>query len=162
MSLRRRSGGRRVVAGRARNSRSASAYNRAYYYGVEWMISYYLHANTNTNSPGAQFPGRPGISHRDQAVAPRASRRGGLAAERCLSGLRETCERDDEQAKHGNTTHDLCGRFHHLMTGNRNGLVVLGCYLVSGEVGTEGLTPAITTTAWWIRPSGRSRSFKMV
>jgi hypothetical protein len=26
------------------------AYHGAYYYGVEWLISYYLHANTNTNS----------------------------------------------------------------------------------------------------------------
>lgn len=26
------------------------AYHGAYYYGVQWLISYYLHANTNTNS----------------------------------------------------------------------------------------------------------------
>jgi hypothetical protein len=26
------------------------AFHGAYYYGVEWLISYYLHANTNTNS----------------------------------------------------------------------------------------------------------------
>jgi hypothetical protein len=31
-----------------------------------------------------------------------------------------------------------------------------------GGVDTAGLMPAITTTAWWIRPSGRSMSFKMV
>lgn len=29
---------------------SSWAYHGAYYYGVEWLISYYLHANTNTNS----------------------------------------------------------------------------------------------------------------
>lgn len=29
---------------------SSWAYQGAYYWGVEWLISYYLHANTNTNS----------------------------------------------------------------------------------------------------------------
>ena len=31
-----------------------------------------------------------------------------------------------------------------------------------GGVDTEGVMPTITTIAWWIRPSGRSMSFKMV
>jgi N-acetylglucosamine-6-phosphate deacetylase len=43
----------------------------------------------------------------------------------------------------------------------RNRSSLLG-HLVSGGVDAEGLMPTITATAWWIRPSGRSMSFKMV
>lgn len=42
------------------------------------------------------------------------------------------------------------------------GAEALPGHLVSGGVDTEGLMPTITTTAWWIRPSRRSMSFKMV
>jgi hypothetical protein len=47
----------------------------------------------------------------------------------------------------------------------RDGAVLIEAlpgHLVAGGVGTEGLMPTITTTAWWTRPSGRSMSFKMV